>query len=241
MRAELLEQALHLRRDAHARRGREGVAVAPRAHLCHVVRAARLRVGADRGFLPTAERLALHDRAGNAAVDVDVARLDAVEPVVDLVAVEGVDARGEAVPGGVTPPVSSSSNAASAARSALVRPAIVLSQARPVACAMKLAQNRHSFGSMRTGTSSAACLSKSAVGPYAHRLELNSGMVLPGASHPALPQEEPAATPMRSITSTSCPYSCRRHAVARPVMPTPTTRVRVICEPPHFRQALCRR
>src|SRR5699024_3883413 len=44
-----------------------------------------------------------------------------------------------------------------------------------------------------------------------------------GATHPALPQEEPAATSSRSTTVTLIPRSWRNHAVDRPTMPAPTT------------------
>ena len=47
----------------------------------HVVRAAGLRGAAHRRALPAAERLALHDGAGDVPVDVGVADLDALEPV----------------------------------------------------------------------------------------------------------------------------------------------------------------
>ena len=50
-----------------------------------------------------------------------------------------------------------------------------------------------------------------------------SGRVSPGAIHPALPQEAPAATPVRSTTVTSTPRSCKNHAVDNPTMPAPTT------------------
>src|SRR6478609_6226363 len=46
---------------------------------------------------------------------------------------------------------------------------------------------------------------------------------MPGVSQPALPHEDPAATPSRSRTVTSTPCSWRCHAVARPTMPAPTT------------------
>ena len=48
-------------------------------------------------------------------------------------------------------------------------------------------------------------------------------MVSAGEIHPALPQEAPAATPVRSTTVTSTPRSCRNHAVDNPTMPAPTT------------------
>src|SRR6202022_4982049 len=50
-----------------------------------------------------------------------------------------------------------------------------------------------------------------------------SGTLSAGAIHPALPQEAPAATPVRSTTVTETPRSCRNHAVDNPTMPAPTT------------------
>ena len=50
-----------------------------------------------------------------------------------------------------------------------------------------------------------------------------SGILSAGAIHPALPQEAPAATPVRSTTVTETPRSCRNHAVDNPTMPAPTT------------------
>ena len=92
---EVLE--LRLRRRSCGRGGGRGEG----AESEEVVRTARLRALADDRALPTAEGLALHDGARDPAVDVDVARLDPVEPLVDLVRVEGVQARGEAVLRGV--------------------------------------------------------------------------------------------------------------------------------------------
>src|ERR1700729_4182480 len=40
-----------------------------------------------------------------------------------------------------------------------------------------------------------------------------SGTLSAGAIHPALPQEAPAATPVRSTTVTATPRSCKNHAV----------------------------
>ena len=54
----------------------------------NVVRTAGLGARPDRRMLPSAERLAPHDRAGDMAVHVDVADIDAVGPVRDLVGVE---------------------------------------------------------------------------------------------------------------------------------------------------------
>ena len=50
-----------------------------------------------------------------------------------------------------------------------------------------------------------------------------SGRASPGAIHPALPQDAPAATPVRSTTETSTPRSCKNHAVDNPMLPAPTT------------------
>src|ERR1700744_2945901 len=50
-----------------------------------------------------------------------------------------------------------------------------------------------------------------------------SGTLSAGAIHPALPQEAPAATPVRSTTVTETPCSCRNHADDSPTMPAPTT------------------
>src|ERR1700757_1462091 len=48
-------------------------------------------------------------------------------------------------------------------------------------------------------------------------------MLSAGAIHPALPQEAPAPTPVRSTTLTETPRSCRNQAVDNPTMPAPTT------------------
>src|SRR6478735_1590884 len=69
----------------------------PFAEADKVVRAAGLGAGADGGFLPAAEGLALDNRAGDAAVDVEVAGLDGVQPDPQFLAVQRVQARGEAV------------------------------------------------------------------------------------------------------------------------------------------------
>ena len=50
-----------------------------------------------------------------------------------------------------------------------------------------------------------------------------SGRASPGAIHPPLPQEAPAATPVPSTTVTSTPRSCKNHAVDNPTMPAPMT------------------
>ena len=79
------------------------LAVCPGAHLRDVVRAACLGTWAHDGLLPAAEGLTLDNGAGDAAVDVGVADLDVVDPVLDLIVVEGVDAAGQTVAGGVLP------------------------------------------------------------------------------------------------------------------------------------------
>ena len=79
------------------------LAVGPRAHLRDVVGAAGLGTRTHDGLLPTAEGLALDDGAGNPAVDVGVAHLDVVHPVLDFLVVERVDAAGEPVTSGVLP------------------------------------------------------------------------------------------------------------------------------------------
>ncbi len=73
----------------------------PGAELGDVVRTAGLGPGPHRRTLPPAERLPADDRSGDLAVDIGVADLDAFEPVLDLVVLEGVDAAGEAIVGGV--------------------------------------------------------------------------------------------------------------------------------------------
>ena len=60
--------------------------------LQQVVRPARLRTGSDRRPFPPAERLPLHDGAGRPAIHVRVADLDTLDPVLDLVGVERVEA-----------------------------------------------------------------------------------------------------------------------------------------------------
>ena len=74
-----------------------GASGSPSAQGEEVVRAARFGAGADGGALPAAEWLASHDGSGGAAVDVEVAGVDLVEPGRDLVGVEGMDAGGQAV------------------------------------------------------------------------------------------------------------------------------------------------
>ena len=78
-----------------------GHGVGPRTHEHDVVRAAGLRPQTHRGLLPAAEGLALHDRAGDPAVDVGVADAHLVSPLTHLRDIEGVDAAGQAEVGGV--------------------------------------------------------------------------------------------------------------------------------------------
>ena len=75
--------------------------VLPPADLRDVVRSTGLGAGADGRRLPAAERLALHDRPGDVPVDVRVAHLDALQPVVDLGLVERVQTAREAERDGV--------------------------------------------------------------------------------------------------------------------------------------------
>ena len=69
----------------------------------HVVRAASFGARPERGGLPPAEGLPLHDGPGNTPVDVGITDLDVVNPPVDLVRVEGVQTTGEPVARGVLP------------------------------------------------------------------------------------------------------------------------------------------
>src|SRR5690606_36379565 len=69
----------------------------PRAEVHEVVRPAGLGARADDGALPASEGLPPHDRAGDAAVDVEIAGLDRGEPGAQLLGVERVEARGEAI------------------------------------------------------------------------------------------------------------------------------------------------
>src|SRR5699024_9479848 len=55
------------------------------------------------GLLPAAERLALHDCAGDTAVDISVADFDIVDPVAQLGIVQRMNAAGQAVARGVLP------------------------------------------------------------------------------------------------------------------------------------------
>ena len=66
-----------------------------------VGRSAGLGRRADRRALPAPEGLTAHDRAGDAPVDVEVPGLDRLQPDGELLGVEGVQARGQAVIDGV--------------------------------------------------------------------------------------------------------------------------------------------
>src|SRR6185436_20412379 len=64
-------------------------------HLGDVVGSTRLRAASNRRTLPTAERLALHDCAGDAAIDVRVAHVYPIEPPIDFVVVERMNPTGQ--------------------------------------------------------------------------------------------------------------------------------------------------
>ncbi|BDZ45441.1 hypothetical protein GCM10025866_13500 [Naasia aerilata] len=72
-----------------------------RAEREQLVGTAGLGAPADGRALPPAERLALDDRTRDAAVDVEVAGLDGVEPLPHLVGVQGVQTRSETERDGV--------------------------------------------------------------------------------------------------------------------------------------------
>ena len=63
----------------------------------YVTGPARLGAGTDGRPLPATERLALHDRPGDVPVDVGVAHLDPIQPPVDLVRIEALDAAREPI------------------------------------------------------------------------------------------------------------------------------------------------
>src|SRR5262245_17876211 len=65
--------------------------LAPASELERVVRAAGLGAGTDRRGFPTAEGLARDDRSRRVTVDVEVAGLDPVEPVIDLAIIQRLD------------------------------------------------------------------------------------------------------------------------------------------------------
>src|SRR6202030_167680 len=84
-------------------------------------------------------------------------------------------------------------------------------------------KNLHSDGSMLGGIRTGAARFDNDRRAYRSVRGSLSGMLNAGAIHPALPQEAPAATPVRSATVTETPCSCRNHAVDNPTMPAPTT------------------
>src|SRR5690606_7721024 len=69
-----------------------------------VIGAARLRSRSEAGSLPAAEWLPAHDGSGDRAVDVGVAHLDPVPPLVDLGGIERMDSTGQAEIGIVLDP-----------------------------------------------------------------------------------------------------------------------------------------
>ena len=79
------------------------LAIGPLTHLCHVVRAASLGARSHDGLLPPAEGLALNNRTGDAAVDVGIAHLNVVDPVLNLGVVKRVNAAGQAIAGVILP------------------------------------------------------------------------------------------------------------------------------------------
>jgi len=68
----------------------------PGAQLLHVVRTAGLRSRSDRGPLPPAEGLPLHDRPGDRPIHIGVAHLHPLHPALDLTRIKGVDPTGQA-------------------------------------------------------------------------------------------------------------------------------------------------
>src|SRR3984885_8111371 len=91
-------------------------------------------------------------------------------------------------------------------------------------------KNRHSVGSVLSGIRTGAARFGNDRRAYRNIRGSLSGTLSAGAIHPALPQEAPAATPVRSTTVTETLCSWRNHAVANPTMPAHTTiadRVRI--------------
>ena len=78
--------------------------VAPIDEGGDVVRPTRFGGRADHRTLPSPERLALHDRPRDTSVDVEVARFDGLEPVLDLVWVERMQPRRQTELGAVLDP-----------------------------------------------------------------------------------------------------------------------------------------
>src|SRR5699024_11315892 len=91
----------NLRRDIHI--DRVQVAVFPGAKLCHVVRTAGFCASSHDGFLPATEGLALHNRAGNPAVDISIADFDVVDPVAQFFIVKRMNAARESKACGILP------------------------------------------------------------------------------------------------------------------------------------------
>src|ERR1700744_1695598 len=84
-------------------------------------------------------------------------------------------------------------------------------------------RNFHRVGSVLSEIRTGAVLFGSDRSAYCSVRGSLSGTLSAGAIHPALPQDAPAATPVRSTTVTETPCSCRNHAVDNPTMPAPTT------------------
>src|SRR5271155_3028071 len=84
-------------------------------------------------------------------------------------------------------------------------------------------KNLHRFGSVLSGIRTGAVRFGNDRSAYRSVRGSLSGKLSAGAIQPALPQEAPAATPVRSTTVTETPRSCRNHAVDSPTMPAPTT------------------
>src|SRR5574337_1395694 len=89
--------------------------------------------------------------------------------------------------------------------------------------AMNWARKTLSPVSAVNGKCRGAVGSRSARSPWRSTPGEFSERVSPGAIHPPLPQEAPAAASVRSTTVTSTPRSCKNHAVDTPTMPEPTT------------------
>src|ERR1700745_4230772 len=84
-------------------------------------------------------------------------------------------------------------------------------------------KNLHSDGSMLGGIRTGAARFGNDRRAYRSVRGALRGTLSAGAIHPALPQEAPAATPVRSTTVTDTPCSCRNNAVDNPTMAAPTT------------------
>src|SRR5687768_6266543 len=89
---DALDTVCDERRDARRALIAEGQRdLLPARQLQHVVRPAGLRARADGRALPAAEWLASDDRARDRPIHVEIARLDAVDPPLDLAVVERLD------------------------------------------------------------------------------------------------------------------------------------------------------